>query len=98
MFTSRAEHRLHLRSDNADERLTPVGRAMGLVDDDRWSRFEARRGAIASAAALLREQKLDGITAFDWLRRSDTDWATVAARVPALATVCSSVGRQGETA
>jgi len=54
MFTSRAEYRLSLREDNADVRLTPKGRELGLVDDERWAFFDAKHTAVANEIARLK--------------------------------------------
>jgi tRNA uridine 5-carboxymethylaminomethyl modification enzyme len=97
MFTSRAEHRLHLRSDNADDRLTPVGREIGLVDDDRWNEYESRREAVANGLELLAQQRIhDGSTAIDYLRRSEATWPGLVAALPAAAAIAPEVGRQIE--
>jgi len=62
MFTSRAEYRLSLREDNADLRLTEIGRALGLVDDVRWAHFEAKREAVARELERLRSTWLNSRT------------------------------------
>ena len=67
MFTSRAEYRLSLREDNADARLTPIGRELGLVDDARWAAFCAKKDAVDAEVARLKNT---------WVNPTTVDAAT----------------------
>jgi tRNA uridine 5-carboxymethylaminomethyl modification enzyme len=75
MFTSRAEHRLRLRIDNADLRLTPRGRDVGLVTETRWARFEGRRNRLSTNLGVLQSPACspdgEGTTARQLLRRPE---------------------------
>ncbi|MBM4003810.1 MAG: tRNA uridine-5-carboxymethylaminomethyl(34) synthesis enzyme MnmG [Planctomycetes bacterium] len=94
MFTSRAEFRLVLRHDNADRRLTPRGRAAGLIDDQRWRRLlekELRREAVMEQLARLR---VGDVPLDRFLRRPEVEFSDLAARFAELSSVPTDVAEQ----
>ena len=94
MFTSRAEHRLRLRQDNADRRLTPLGRQFGLVEDARWARLRAKQAEIARVTMLLEATRIDGVSLARLLRQTETTWERLTALLPELAGVSREVAQQ----
>jgi tRNA uridine 5-carboxymethylaminomethyl modification enzyme len=94
MFTSRAEHRLRLRHDNADRRLTPVGHRLGLVDHARWKRLEEKEGEIVRVAQLLQATRCGNTTLAALLGRPHTRWEELVERLPQLAGVAEEVAEQ----
>jgi tRNA uridine 5-carboxymethylaminomethyl modification enzyme len=74
MFTSLAEYRLRLRTDNADRRLTPLAIELGISDSARRGRFEAKLADYSRAEGVLKQTRVDGKPLYDWLRTPSFEW------------------------
>jgi tRNA uridine 5-carboxymethylaminomethyl modification enzyme len=96
MFTSRAEHRLALRHDNADRRLTPVAAAVGLAEPHRVTRLAAKTAEIEATLEALAAHRVEGVTLADLLKRPEVGWADCVARAPTLAAVSRDAATQIE--
>ncbi len=97
MFTSRAEYRLTLREDNADLRLTEIGRNLGLVDDAQWQAYCRRRDAVEQEMERVHQTRIETHSLADLLRRPDTDYLQTIAQVPDYEPADSDIAQQVQT-
>ncbi|MFQ5731107.1 MAG: tRNA uridine-5-carboxymethylaminomethyl(34) synthesis enzyme MnmG [Planctomycetaceae bacterium] len=87
MFTSRAEYRLLLRHDNADRRLTRIGKDAGLVCNGRWQQLQDHEEQIARATETIKTTRYQGSTLEELLRRPEVTWDKLCSLSPALSLV-----------